>query len=121
MAIATLSACRWKMSSVSPASSAIAHRRLLPEEMRGGNGGARAMPCAPLVDDQLHAMPPIDLRHHVPVIRDEGLHPVRFVQELVPLVRRELNGVPLAGIPVGCRTATDVPRVVMQGEAPDIS
>ena len=104
-----------------PRQQRIAHRRLLAEEMRRGDRGARAVPRAPLVDDQLHAMPPIDLRHHVPVIRDEGLHPVRFVQELVPLVRRELNGVPLAGVPVGCRTATDVPRIVMQGEAPDIS
>ena len=71
-----------------PGQQRIAHRGLLPEEMRGGNCGARAVPRAPLVDDQLHAMLPIDLRHHVPVIRDEGLHPVGFVQELVPLVRR---------------------------------
>ena len=112
-AIATLSACRWKMSSVSPASNASRMRRLLAEQMRRVHRRAGTVPCAPLVDDELHAVTTIDLLHDLPVIGDQRLHAIGFVEELVPFVGREVDGVTLAGVPVGCRAAADVPRIVM--------
>src|SRR5262249_45369104 len=96
----------------------VAHRRLLTEEMTWIDFGAGPMPGSPLVDDELHAAAPIHFAHHGPVTRDEALHSIGFVEELVPLVAGEVDRIALAGIPVGGRAAADVPRVVVQRPPP---
>src|SRR5262249_11501962 len=89
------------------------------EQMRRRDLGARLVPGAPFVDHQLHPPATIELAHDVPVAGDQAFHFVGLVEQLVPLVRRELYRVAFAGIPVGGGTAADVPGIVMQRPAPE--
>ena len=87
----------------------IPHRRLLAEEVRRIDGSAGLVPRAPFIDDELQAAAAIELAHHRPVARDQPVHTVRFVQQLVPFIDAELHGVPLAGYPIRARAAARVP------------
>ncbi len=60
LATATLSAWRWKMSSVMPVSRASRMVDWLGEVVLGREFGALAVPCAPLIDYELDGRP--DLR-----------------------------------------------------------
>src|SRR6185295_10476984 len=68
---------------------------------------------------ELHVVRFVDLAHGVPVAPDEAVHLVRLVEEGVPLVLVEPEGVALAFVPVARAPAAHVPRVVVEPEAPE--
>src|ERR1051326_83045 len=65
-------------------------------------------------------MTAVHFAHHTPVRRDERLHQIRFVEDLVVLLGVELARVALAGVPVRGAAGAGVPGIMMQRESPSV-
>ena len=57
------------------------------------------MPGAPLVHNQLHLVLLIKFAHGQPVLGDQRFHDVSLPEQLVPVVRSEVDRLALAGRP----------------------
>ena len=101
-----------------PGEHRVADRVLLSELVPRLHFGARLVPCAPLVDDELHLALRVVLGERLPVARDERLHPIAVAEQVVPFLDREGQRVALAGVPVGRTALAHVPGVVVDGPAP---
>ena len=64
-------------------------------------------------------MLPVVFTHDGPMLVDERLHAIRFVQQFVVLGVGEFNSVTFRGEPVVGFSKAKVPRVMMQAKAVD--
>ena len=74
----------------------VAHGRHLAEEIGRVDLRPSLVPGAPLVDGQLDPVSGIDLGHGRPMLGDEGSHDVGFPEQVVPVVKGEVDGLALA-------------------------
>src|ERR1700749_3202897 len=87
----------------------IAHGGLLGEVVLGREFGAFAIPCSPLIDDELHFGLAFGGAHGVPVVGDDALHDAAPREQIVVVVAVEVQSV------AGGKLGRAAGRVVVDG------